>query len=203
VGPGGSKIGDGLLDPGTYEYDDVDGQGFNVRFTVPAGWSWYGTTLTKGGVDPPDGAAIFFFGGRGQVYPDPCQWANATPGPPTGSSAADLVAALAAQPMRSATTPIDRSAGVWPGMAIELTVPDNLDLDFCERGVFRSWGLADQRFQASLPGQRDLVWAIDVNGVGVTDGGLIVDAASFRGTPDRVRSEVEAILGSIVLCHCG
>ena len=29
-------VGRGLLEPGTYTYADVDGQGFNVRFTVPA-----------------------------------------------------------------------------------------------------------------------------------------------------------------------
>ena len=61
------QVRNGLLDPGTYTYFDVDGQGFNVQFTVPAGWTWNGRYLSKGGVGLPDGAAIFFYGGPVQV----------------------------------------------------------------------------------------------------------------------------------------
>ena len=60
----GGTVRNGPLDPGTYTDYNVDRAGFNVRFTVPAGWTWNGRYLSKGGVGLPDGAAIFFFGGR-------------------------------------------------------------------------------------------------------------------------------------------
>jgi len=200
-----------LLDPGTYDYLDVDGVGFNVRFTVPAGWTWNGRYLSKGGVGLPDGAAIFFDGHLVQVYTDPCQWARAEPFPPTGSSVHDLMAAIAAQPMRNATTPTDRNAnalglaGGWAGMAVELTVPDGIVFADCYRGQFRSWGPDEDARSHQGPGQRDLVWAVDLTGNGVEAGGqrLIIDDASFPGTPAHVMSEIEAILGSIAVGHWG
>jgi hypothetical protein len=220
VGPSGSAVVPGtLLDPGTYTYLDVDGAGFNVRFTVPAGWTWNGRYLSMGGVGVPNGAGIFFDGNLVQVYTNPCHWAGADPIPPTGSSVHDLMAALAAQPMRNATTPTVRNANVpdfsggnakvligrWLGMAVELTVPNNIVLANCSRGQFRSWGPdADARSHEGA-GQRDLVWAVDLNGNGVGVGGerLIIDAASFPGTPANVMSEIEAILGSIAVGHWG
>jgi hypothetical protein len=210
-----STVHNGRLDPGTYAYLDVGGQGFNVRFTVPAGWTWNGRYLSKGGVGLPDGAAIFFFGGPVRVYADPCHWAGAQSDPMTGRAVHPLMAALAAQPMRSATTPIDRPANLpglanrWGGMAIELTVPDNVNFGNCDRGQFRSWGPANNARIHQGPGQRDLVWAVDVDGAGVTGtgvfppGGLIIDAASFSGTPADVMSEIEAILGSVAVGHWG
>jgi len=209
-----STVHSGQLDPGTYAYLDADGQGFNVRFTVPAGWTWNGRYLSKGGVDPPDGAAIFFFGGPVQVYADPCHWAGAQSAPMTGRAVDRLMAALTAQPMRSPTTPADRPANVpglanrWPGKAVELTVPDTVTFANCDDGQFRSWGPANNARIHQGPGQRDLVWAVDIEGAGVAGtalppGGLIIDAASFPGTSADVMSEIEAILGSVAVGHWG
>ena len=208
------KLRSGPLNAGTYAYLDVGRQSFNVRFTVPAGWTWHGRYLSKGGVGPPDGAAIFFFGGPVQVYADPCHWAGAQPDPPTGLAVVDLMAALVAQPMRGAGTPIDRPANVpgianrWGGMAVELTMPDDVTFADCDRGQFRSWGPGYNTRSHQGPGQRDLVWAVDVLGNGVEFGGLgeqrlIIDAASFPGTPASVMSQIDAILGSIAVGHWG
>jgi hypothetical protein len=209
----------GHLSPGMYTYTNVDAQGFNVRFTVPAGWTWYGRYLAKDGVGLPAGAAIYFFGGPVQVYGDPCHWAGSQSNPPTGPSVNDLMAALAAQPLRAATTPIERNASVpifstpapssipdrWPGMALELSVPTDLNLAACDQGQFRSWGPDDVVRAHQGPGQRDLVWAVDLTGNGVVSvhGYVIVDAASFPGTPANVSSEIDAILGSIVAGRWG
>jgi hypothetical protein len=211
-----STVHAGQLDPGTYTYLDVGGQGFNVRFTVPAGWTWNGRYLSKGGVGPPDGAAIFFFGGRVQVYADPCHWTGGGHSAPmTGRRVDRLMAALTAQPMRYVTAPVDRPANVpglanrWPGMAVELTVPDNVNFATCDRGQFRSWGPENNARIHQGPGQRDLVWAVDVEGAAIRGtgvfppGGLIIDAASFPGTPAEVMSEIEAILRSVAVGHWG
>ncbi len=210
-----SALHKGELDPGMYAYLNVDGQGFNVRFIVPAGWTWNGRYLSKGGVGPPDGAAIFFFGGRVQVYADPCQWAGGHSPPMTGRDVFPLMAALTAQPMRYVTAPVDRPANLpglanrWPGMAVELTVPDTVNFAACDGGQFRSWGPANNARIHQGPGQRDLVWAVDIEGAGVTGtkvfppGGLIIDAASFPGTSPEVMAEIEAILGSVAVGHWG
>ena len=80
-----AAVAAGPLDPGTYILDDINaaavGDSFRTRFTVPAGWVWNGSYLSKGGVDPPAGAAIFFFEGPVEVYADPCHWADAQPAP--------------------------------------------------------------------------------------------------------------------------
>ena len=204
-----STVHNGPLDPGTYAYLDVDGQGANVRFTVPAGWTWNGRYLSKGGIGLPDGAAIFFFSGPVQVYADPCHWAGAHP--PTSLTVSDFMAALTAQPTRSATTPIDRPANslivanVWAGMAAELTVPDNVNFADCDGGQFRSWGPENSARIHQGPGQRDLVWAVDLSGSGVVRGAepIIIDAASFPGTPADVMSEIQDILGSVAVGHWG
>jgi hypothetical protein len=203
----------GLLAPGRYEYDFVDGQGFSLQFTVPAGWTWNGRYLSKDGIGPPGGAAIYFFGGPLQVYADPCHW-TAVPSTRLSGRAADIVAALRAQPSRNAGGPIDRPFGSWPGAAIALSVPDDMALATCDAGQYRSWGPEANARSHQGPGQRDIVWAIDIPGAGVTDaqgsliapfppGGLVVDATSFPGTPADGMSEIEAILGSIYMGHFG
>lgn len=205
-----SPLHRGQLDPGTYDYLDIGGQGFNARFTVPAGWTWHGRYLSKGGVGLPDGAAIFFFGGPVQVYADPCHWAAPWSDPRTGPTVSDLMAALAAQPMRDAGTPIDRRADFpslasrWPGIAIELTVPDDINFADCDGGQFRSWGPENNARSNQGPGQRDLVWAVAGTGMKYPGRiGVTIDAASFPGTPAEVMSEIETILRSVAVGQWG
>jgi hypothetical protein len=201
----GIEASRGLLKPGTYAYLNVDGTSFtNVRFSVPAGWMWDGRSLSKGG-GASQGAAIFFFDAVVQVYGDPCHWAVTAPNPPTGSAAADLMAALAAQPLRRATKPTKRPANTpglangWQGISIELTVPDDINFADCDKGQYRSWGPDNEARSHQGPGQRDLVWAVDL---GPYDR-LIIDAAWFPGTPGKVKAEIEAILRSIAAGHWG
>ena len=125
---------------------------------------------------------------------------------PTRTTVRALVTALAAQPMRRATTPTYRppnAVGVgyrWAGMAVKLTVPDDINFPDCDRGEFRSWGSGAAGPVPSGPGQRDLVWAEDLPGNGVDSRAapVIIDAASFPSTPDNVISEIDSILRSIV-----
>jgi hypothetical protein len=208
----------GSLNPGIYTLGNLDEAGFNVRFTVPAGWTWNGRYLSKGDVDQPDGAAIFFFGGpMVQVHTDPCHWVEEQPNSAywlIGRSAVDLMASLVSQPMDSSTTPIIRFASSlgmangWPGMTVELTAPEDLNLGACDGRQYRRWGPEiNAQFHVD-PGQRDLVWVVEIDGAGTNNappppGGLIIDATSFQGTPADVMSEIEAILGSIIVGHWG
>jgi hypothetical protein len=95
-------------------------------------------------------------------------------------------------------------------MAIELAVPDDIDFAGCDSGEYRSWGPEDKARSHQGPGQRDLVWIVDVSGNGVfavddfsSRQRLIVDAAVLRGMPVDVLTEIQGILDSIVVGHWG
>jgi hypothetical protein len=217
---GAAVVQDALLAPGEYTYFDFDGKGFNVRFTVPAGWTWNGRYLSKGSVIQPNGAGIFFFSKPKQVYVDPCHWTGMKSTLLTNLSIIDFMTTLVNQPMGSATTPIERPAGSlsvpnrWPGMAVELMTQDDLNLADCDGRQYQRWGdEINGRWSYVGPGQRDFVWAVAIGGGGVdygystivatTQTGFIIDAASWPGTPADVMSEIEAILESIVVGHWG
>jgi hypothetical protein len=192
-------VRDGALAAGSYDYLDVGGDMFNVRFTVPAGWTWSAGSLTKGGAGAPGGAAIHFQGGPLDVYADPCQW---TTSPITSVRGyVELAVALQKQAGRSAT-----SFGTWrmgnrAGFGIELTVPNDIDFAACARGEFRSWGPDAKSRSHDGPGQRDLVLATGgfggAEGEKPTDHMLVVDAATFPGTPPDVVAEMRTILESL------
>ena len=196
----------GLLEPGTYTIYAQGGTNTNVRLTVPAGWHWVdGFHLTTSSSKAPDGVAIGFWTDDLQVYADPCKWDAGEPDPPTGPTARALVDALAAQPTRNASTPIERmgknleGADRWEGWSVDLTVPDDLDFSRCAKGQYRSWGPEDSVRYHQGPGQRDTVWAVDVDpGVRV-----VVDLASFPGTPQKTMTEARSILESLVFGHWG
>ena len=190
----------GALDPGTYTAHGLLGTNIDVQFTVPDGWAWNSWYLSHGGVHPPDGAAVAFFVGDIQVYTDPCQWESAEPDPPTGAGAADVIHALAAQPTRDAGETIDRGAAdpegpdAWPGMAVQVSVPSDLDFADCDGSQFQSWGPRENGRWHQGAGQVDYVWAIDVDDVR-----LVVDGNWFPGTPADIQGELQTILDSIVI----
>jgi hypothetical protein len=85
------------------------------------------------------------------VYEDPCQWEYLVPDPPA-TTADQIAAALAAQPSRDASDPVEVTVGGYPGKEVTLHVPDDLrhveDGSFtdCYRGIYASytpegWGL--------------------------------------------------------------
>jgi hypothetical protein len=197
-------IHSGSLDAGTYKAT-LPGTKLTVQFTVPTGWTWDDPgILKKTGADLPDGHAIGIWTGDVQVYTDPCQWRTAAPNPPTGTTAQAVIDALAVQPQRHASAPvIRRGAGAgspeqYAGWSIDLTVPTDTELvgGPCYGGEFRSWGPDENARFHQGPGQRDTVWALDVDGAR-----LIVDAASFPATPATEMTEQAVVVSSMVFGH--
>ena len=191
----------GLLRPGSY--DRSYGGGFDLRFTVPTGWSWDGQALSNGN------AATYFATSPVLVYPDPCHWdrpQHPSPSLYTPGSIESTAATLAAQPMRYATRPwvIPSSlAGAVRGgptarwvdaVQVRLTVPSNLDLSRCDHGQYRAWGVGRNARIQQRPGQRDLIW---LTASGPIDRDLMIDAATFPNTPTRLVHQVDAILASV------
>jgi hypothetical protein len=200
VTPSGVLPGGALL-PGTYTYQSINGSTVDVRLTVPAGWINNGILTTgTSGPDLPAGVAIAFWAGDIQVYGEPCQWQGTEPDPPTGPTARDVVDALAAQPQRDASTPIERRApgatgpGEYGGWSVELSVPVDGDLVGapCDNGEFRSWGPEENARYHQGPGQRDVVWVIDA------EQRIVVDFAYYDATPQGTVDQARAIIDSMV-----
>jgi hypothetical protein len=131
--------------------------------SVPEGFAAMdgGSGVVAGDVD--DGTAeadyrVLWMWEVTSVYAHPCEAGRGVV--PVGPGVADLAEALAGQPLRAGTAPVDVTVGGYPGMYVELSVPGDVDPDACPGGRFNSW---PGRWQQG-PGQVDLVWIVDVEG---------------------------------------
>jgi hypothetical protein len=172
-------------------------QGVPMTVTIPApGWfgSGWRSILTKNDdPDPPDGAGMIAFLHEHEVsvFGDACQWSTTWPDLPA-TTANETVAALTAQTSRDASAPVDITLDGYPGTAITLRVPDEVDIDQCDRrdyGSFGESGYPEPRAKES--GQIDEVWILDVGGHVV-----IIDWAYYPATPQAVVDELRAIVES-------
>ena len=175
---------DGLLRPGGYTSGNWHHASIDLTFTVPAGWSWNGQTLSKGN------AAVSFYTPPVLVYADPCHW-DQPQHPlvkPALASGDVILGELAAQPLRYATPPRGLPVDV---LAIRLTAPSTLDVSKCDHGQYRTWGTGANTLLAHGPGQRDLIW---IQYIGFAQGKtLIVDATTFPATPTGLVHQVDTI----------
>jgi len=189
---------DPLLDP--------LGDGPLITVTIPASEWMYEGYLIKGDEvdDLPESALAWTSTTAGiHVYEDPCQWEYDLPDPPS-TTADQIAAALAAQPSRDASDPVDVTVGGYPGKMVTLHVPD--DAAFppgggfadCFRGVYASYTLEGRDADGTVPwrnhqgpGQIDTFWIVDV------DGAIVIINAMYRADtpPDRIE-EMRAIAES-------
>jgi len=129
----------------------------------------------------------------GNIYADPCHWIGTLLDPPVGSSVDGLVAALATQKGRHASTVTYVTLDGFAGKYMELTVPARINLADCDGGEFRTW--LDTSLEAARwlePGQRDLLWIVDVDGTP-----LVIDVSLGAGTSAQDRAERIQIVESI------
>ncbi len=182
----------GALEPGTYSFSALDPDfdaSYRITMDVPDGYEGFGGW---GVFQPGKGQGISAWV-VGNVYADPCHWIGTLPDPPVGSSVDGLVAALASQKGHHASTPTDVTVDGFTGKYMEQTVPGGIDLADCDNGQFRTWvdtGLQGARWLR--PGQRDLLWIVDIGGVP-----LVIDVALGRGTSPQDRAERLQIVESI------
>jgi hypothetical protein len=133
----------------------------------------------------------------GNVYAKPCRWSDTLPDPPIGSSVEDFVAGLTNQKHRHASEPTDVTLDGFGGQFMEVTVPADLALARCDDGQFRTWTDTTTGGRWLEPGQRDLLWIVDVDGTR-----LVIDAAlGPQTTPadraDRIQMVESIQIGSI------
>jgi hypothetical protein len=194
--PAASPPADGTLTPGMYviSSEPFSAQSPLLVVTVPAGYDAIGTgvrpwSLVKVGDEPTE------FSGLGvwevdAVYEDPCRWSKTdVDGQSLGPTVDDFVAALAAQPGRNATEPVDVTVDGYSGKRLELSVPPDIAFDAnCDEGEYRSW---PGRFHQA-PSQIDDVRVLDVDGIR-----LIIATTYFPTTSAKDRAELDAMFQSL------
>ena len=129
------------------------------------------------------------------VYGDPCHWASTTPDTPA-TTIDEIAAALAAQPSRDASDPVDVTVGGYSAKKITLHVPDDWDASSndCDQGNFASYGVAGEDEPSRWhqgPGQIDELWIVDVDGAFA-----ILDAMYRPDTPSELVDELRAVTES-------
>lgn len=192
----------GLLPEGPHVLNDGEeidgGPTLPLTVSIPAP-DWYGEPgggilIKNDNANAPDGAGMITFFGDLYVYGDPCEWSTTRPDTPA-TTVDELVAALAAQASRDASEPVDITVDGYSGKSITLHVPDDAVFSDCDRATFGSWGVPGPdespfRYHQS-PGQIDVVWAVDVDGVLA-----VINWAYYAGTPQSVVEELQAIVES-------
>jgi hypothetical protein len=168
------------------EFDD----GPPITVTIPTG-GWVFTdsfNLGKGGEVDNLAESRFTWTSTTHgvlVYGDPCEWASTTPDAPATTADA-IAAALAAQPSREASDPVELTIGGYPAQRITLHVPDDLVETDCSSSDFASFTLegygAPWRVHDG-PGQIDTFWIVDV------DGATVIIDAMYR--PDTTAERIE------------
>lgn len=164
----------GALEPGTYVVRTLDPDfdaSYRITMDVPDGYAGM-----------PDGSGVAKLGRIGQmavgawvigeVYADPCRWETTLLDPPPGSSVDALVAALADQQGLRVSTPTDITVDGFTGKSMERTVAAGTNLADCDGAHFRPWLGTDGGERYLEPGQHDMLWIIDVDGVP-----LVIDAS--------------------------
>jgi hypothetical protein len=178
--------------------DGTLGGGAPVTVTISA-TGWYGEPnggfILKNDGDPPDGAGMIVFGSDLYVYGDPCQWSTTLPDAPA-TTVDELVAALANQPSRNASEPVEITVAGYSGKMITLHVPDDAVFGECDRGQFRTFvqnpdPAVDSARPQQGPGQIDEMWIVDVDGL-VT----LMDTNYWPATSADVVDELHALISS-------
>ena len=179
----------------------VLGPGIPAGYTVqaPPGWSAPDPfEVTKAGAAPL-GISVW---NVSRVPRNPCQWKGNLYDP--GRSVDDLVRALRATPMRTASAPTDVILDGYRGRSLAWTVTTDIavtgDADFqgCDdpgngHHDFVSWVTSRQGEQyARVSGQVDLLWILEVHGHR-----LVVDATYGPQTSLADRDELMQVVGSL------
>lgn len=147
----------------------------------------------------PDGAGMIVFSRTEYyVYADPCNWQATIPDQPV-TTVDGFVAALAAQPSRNASEPVDITVGGYSGKSITLEIPEDLDISQCDDETFASYScgnVAAEAIEAPCrfhqgPGETSIEYILDVDGM------IVAWHTGFAAeAPAELIAELEAIVRS-------
>jgi hypothetical protein len=181
----------GTLEPGRYVFGTDDAgldESYRITMEVPDGFEAFErvAVLKRGtGQTAVDTLAI------GEIYADPCRWQETALDPSAISTVDGVVTALASQKGIRVSAPTDVTLDGVSGTYMERTVIRRSDsgCDLARFQVYRGPGGWDRWVE---PGQLDLLWILDLDGVP-----LVVDASMPAGTSAETRAELVRIVGSM------
>jgi hypothetical protein len=191
---GGLPEGPHLLLTGEGEPSDVLTPPLTVTIPGP-GWEGDvgGGILFRDVNESVDAAGMIVFSqDEYLVFADPCGWESTTP--ITVRTVDEFVAALAAQPGRNASEPVDVTIDGYTGKAITLHIPDDADFSECDHNIFGTWDC--NRPAAPMPcgftggpGETSVDYILDV------DGALVAWHTGYQaGTPADIVAEQETLV---------
>jgi hypothetical protein len=195
AGPAPQAMPSGTQDltAGTYavafpEFDAPGNPFPKVLITVPDGWTINnGFALSRR--DMP-GQLVVTVWDVVDVYANGCHWLDGMIHP--GPTVDELVAVLAARPLRNATAPVAASIGGYHGKYLEWSIPVDIHFSDCVGGMFKSWtDLVGDRYQQG-PGQVDRLWILDIDGRR-----LVIDATYMPDSTEQGRTELAKVVNSI------
>ena len=185
----------GPLAAGTYYIENQGGYNPNVTrltFTLPAGWAKTDVV----GKDPETTSELQL--GTwivSHIFTDVCQWST-TSIVDVGTTADQLVTALADQHGRTASAVTDTTVAGFPAKRIELTVSPTLDTATCTSGILRYWPDPGPDFAGGMcctpAGATDVIYAADIAGKR-----LLVVARHYPGSTSQNLAELQSIVDSI------
>ena len=187
--------GDAAIDPGTYRIPSSPWSVAGFSVTFPTGWSvQYGHVYTT---DADTAAERGFYAVVvDEIFTDACEGE----GEPmeVGPGVDDLVTALQEQPGPEASEPVDTTLGGRPATRIDLTIPQDLDLETCRffvdgiRGLQVWYSSPADKYFVLLPDATASVYVLDVDG----ERQVFLTQVGSAAT-DEDRSELQAVLDSI------
>jgi hypothetical protein len=184
--------------------------GLTVDLTAPVDWQRFEDWAMFGpgskSVGDPDAVAVGVFG-VSSLFSDPCHWdirGDGVPGPGdvgVGPTVDDLVSALRAASAYVTSRPEDVTVGGFPGQALDLVPPPDVDPRTCDRTRVGLEGLGSYRVfngdedTAVLTHRRGSRWHLRILDVAGTR--VIVTVIDYPKTTPEARDAAQAIVDSM------
>ena len=176
------------VNPGMYF---VEVERYRFTYTVSGtGWSVVAAdAIGKGDEanDPPDFAALAFWGTPSHMWAEPCDWGGTEPLTP-GPTVDDFVTALSAQSGWETSEPTDVTVDGYDGKRLQLQIPDDVNFAECGSREYRSY---EGRYYQG-PGQVDDLWILDLDGAR-----HVLVKSYFPTTPTEWQSDIDQMVASI------
>ena len=183
----------GALSPGTYYVDDPSLTNVErLTFTVPAGWVRDDFATKDAGTSRE---VMFTAWVVSHIFTDACDWDQSSM-VDVGTTADQLISALADQKGRTASRVTDTTIGGYQAKQMTLTVSPALDTATCTNGILRYWPGPGPDFSSglccNLAGNIDVIYAADIAGKRV-----LVVARHYPNSSSQSLEELQSIVDSI------
>jgi hypothetical protein len=191
-----SALPGGRVEPGRYVFSSYDvsldplDSSYRISIDVADGYTGLaGGAVVKLGTDRTGVGIVANLGG---VYTDACHWEGTLVYRSAISSTDELAAALASQEGLRVSAPTGVALDGFAGTYMERRVPAGTDLAGCDGGELRTALYPDGGTSVPSPGDRVLLWILDIEGVP-----LLIGATLEAGTSAQVRAELVQMVESV------